>query len=604
MNDDTAQPAPDSAETETKPEVTGHQETAMPETTVSHLAKPHHGSKFNRLKQAYLSKKKLSIPLTILFLLGILLAIPPSRYLLAGTVLKTSYQVAVFDEVTKQPVSNVTIGIDGRTAVTDNNGLATIKTRVGNKQLSASKKYYKDFSRSVLVPIKRPTGALPIFITATGRQVPIVVTNKITGKPIENASVKAADTEAKTDKDGKVIVVLPADKTELEATLSAAGHNDAKVMVKVIESQSKDNEFTLTPAGKIYFLSKQSGKIDVVKTNLDGTERKTILAGTGNEDEGSTVLLASRDWKYLALHAKREGKYAKLYLIETASDKLTTMDEGEATFNISGWSDNYFVYKVERANAKAADGKAQALKSFNADSKQIKVLTEAQAEGTNTKYYTSFDYVFLLDNKVVYISQVRPESYSSTSPENPTLQTEVNSIKTDGSGKKTLKSWPAGEWTSYYSSKNWNGNYVSGYVSGLKEVYFTANVKSANEFYELNKEEFKQLDKESSEARQDYLTYLESPSKSSVFWYEERDGKNNLFIGNSEAQQPKEVAVLSEYVTYGWYTDGYLLISKKGSELYILPAAEKVSEAQILKISDYHKPSYNYYGYGGGYGGL
>src|SRR6185369_16053847 len=114
----------------------------------------------------------------------------------------------------------------------------------------------------------------------------------------------------------------------------------------------------------IYFLSKASGKIDVVKTNLDGTDRQTVLAGTGKEEDTDTILLASRDWKYLALKSRRDGKAVKLYLIDTSNDKLTTIDEGNATFDMVGWQNDYFVYYVYRNNVKSWQPKGSSLKSY------------------------------------------------------------------------------------------------------------------------------------------------------------------------------------------------------------------------------------------------
>jgi Tol biopolymer transport system component len=93
---------------------------------------------------------------------------------------------------------------------------------------------------------------------------------------------------------------------------------------------------------------------------------------------------------------------------------------------------------------------------------------------------------------------------------------------------------------------------------------------------------------------------LLSPSGSNSFWAEARDGKSALFVGDQDGKNPKQVASLSEYTSYGWFTDDYLLVSKGSSELYIMSKAG----GKPQKITDYYKPSVNYQGYGGGYGGL
>jgi hypothetical protein len=97
-----------------------------------------------------------------------------------------------------------------------------------------------------------------------------------------------------------------------------------------------------------------------------------------------------------------------------------------------------------------------------------------------------------------------------------------------------------------------------------------------------------------------YPTYLESPSGTQTFWSEARDGKNTLFIGDDNGQNGKQIATLSDYTPYGWYSDNYLLVSKNGSELYVMPKAG----GDAIKVTDYHKPDTSFPGYGGGYGGL
>jgi hypothetical protein len=46
------------------------------------------------------------------------------------------------------------------------------------------------------------------------------------------------------------------------------------------------------------------------------------------------------------------------------------------------------------------------------------------------------------------------------------------------------------------------------------------------------------------------------------------------------------------------------LVSKNSSELYIMPKSGINEKLQPLKVTDYHKPVQNFYGYGGGYGGI
>src|SRR6185437_11523818 len=100
-----------------------------------------------------------------------------------------------------------------------------------------------------------------------------------------------------TDADGQATIVVPASVTQ-PVSLKADGYLDTTATLQVTNPAADANTFSLVPSGRLYFLSNLSGKLDVVSTNLDGSDRKTVLAGTGSEDKNNTVLLAARDWQY------------------------------------------------------------------------------------------------------------------------------------------------------------------------------------------------------------------------------------------------------------------------------------------------------------------
>ncbi|HSW37726.1 MAG TPA: hypothetical protein VLG37_05175, partial [Candidatus Saccharimonadales bacterium] len=382
--------------------------------------------------------------------------------------------------------------------------------------------------------------------------------------------------------------------SEAEVTVSASGYNDFKAKIAANDSKSVDikNNLAIVPAGKIYFLSKLSGKIDVVKTNLDGSDRQTVLAGTGNEDDYNTVLLASRDWKYLLLQAKRDAKkdYNALYIIDTQNnDKLITADEGNASFNLAGWSGHDFAYLVTRQSITERQSKRQAIKIYHADTGQLATLDETRAESHFDNYvYERFDDVNLLSSKVIYthswITTASDDRYSKDK------QSGIAVIDFNGSNKKDLKTLPA------------LTNFWSVIVYKPDEIYFNFYANSQEYYVQLEDSTIKDmsLDEARDKFNKAYPTYLLSPSGKSTFWSDERDGKDLFLIGDDKGDNGKEITRLEDYGTYGWYTDNYVLLSKKGSELYIMGR----DGGEPIKITDYHKPAYNYRGYGGGYGGL
>jgi hypothetical protein len=138
-------------------------------------------------------------------------------------------------------------------------------------------------------------------------------------------------------------------------------------------------------------------------------------------------------------------------------------------------------------------------------------------------------------------------------------------------------------------------------------VYYSVYTNDDNKtvYYQLEDQKVTQTSTLSPDAlSKNYPTYLVSPGGKQTFWTELRDGKNTLFTGDADAKSKKQIATLSDYAPYGWFSDNYVLVSKNSSELYIMPASGPAGTKQPLKITDYYKPDQTYAGYGYGYGGL
>ena len=572
-----------------------------PEAKPAKGPKPASGfSRWQRFRGWYMAHKKWSIPLSVLAALLLLLAIPATRYPLAGLVLKKNFTLQVTDRTTNTPVSGATVSSGSTSVLTDGNGKANLRLAVGRHSVSIVKKYYQDRRADVLVPILGQKTPPVIAAQATGRQVKVMVKNTVSNKTLANVDIKVLDITAKTDKDGKATIVLPAGVASQKASLSLNGYNSADVTIKVSDTAVAENNFTITPTGKVYFLSKQSGKIDVVKANLDGTARETVLAGTGREDNQNTVLLASRDWKYLALLSRRDSDLDKLYMIETSSDKIIAIDEGNATFDLIGWSDAHFIYQVNRRGYQQWQPKQYALKSYDAVVKQIALLDETDASGNTIldAKFENFNGAHIVGQRLVCAKSWYFNSDDDIANNN---QLGIYSISVAGTGGRATHK------TIDYQADS--STYEQSFLYRPDQVYFQIIEKGAEAKYYVYANN--QVSEKSSIKDQfdDYInggqynTYLQSPSDNVTFWSESRDGKNTLFVGDGQGANQKEIAKLSDYQTYGWYTEDYLLVSKDGSELYILGKDGIKKDSEALKIMDYHKPAMSYMGYGG-YGGL
>ena len=532
----------------------------------------------------------------LLLILVAVFAYPLSRDKLIGLVYKETFTVTVTDSKTNTLVSSATVSLDGVTAKTDASGKVKLMVPPGQGKLRVAKKYYKDFTKAQAIGL-RSTGPVSVQLLATGRQVPITVDNLITGKPVANAEISVLKTTAKTDQHGQATIVLPATAASDQATVSASGYNKAQTSIQITSSVVSANTVKLTPTGHVYFLSNLSGSVDVVKVNLDGSGRQTVLKGTGQENPNTTSLLASRDWQYTALKAQRSGANPGLYLINTSTDKVTQFDSGNADFTLIGWYGHFFMYDVVRNTIPAWQSGHETLKSYNADTGQLNQLDQGQAEGSSAAYaYQGFYNFYTLNDLLVYNTQWYTYDASGGGYDLTGKSDSIRAVQPDGQNKKDYQGIPAS-----------GLGYIQAALFQPQEIYYAAYNYGTNvtTYYKFADETVSTLSNLSQATfNQAYPTYLVSPSGNQTLWTNVRDGQNTLFTGDQNAGGQKQIASLSNYSPYGWFTDNYLLVSQNGSQLSIMPAGGLAAGQQPLKITDYYKPTQTYNGYGYGYGGL
>jgi hypothetical protein len=539
------------------------------------------------------SKKGLAILAVALVLLVAL--IPASRYAALGMVVKKQVTIRVLDNKTATPVSNAKVSMGGGTATTNAKGIATLKTKPGKQMLTIEKQYYSPYMSKQFVGLNQLTN-VEAKLLATGRQVPITVVDKVSGLPVAGAEVRILKTSAKTDGKGKATIVLPANIGSSQGEIAASGFNTLKATVKVTDSVVPENTFMVTPKGKIYFLSNQNGTIDVVSTNLDGTERKVVLAGTGKEDARTTSLLASRDWRYVALKAKRDTAQPALYVIDTATNKVRQFDSGVAEYELVGWSGHDFIYDVVLTSKSRWQPGREVLKSYDAERGDLNQLDQSQAEGdANTYAYQSFYNFYIVEDAVTYTTQWTVSGATDTYDlGNKTAS--IRAVGPTGQGKKDYQTFAANTYP-YFQAALFEPQaiyYAVGNSTDGKTLYYEFEDKKVSQKNDIDAGAFNRV----------YPTYLISPNGKQSFWTELRDGKDSLLLGDNRAANKKVIATLPEYAPYGWHSDKYVLVSKNGSELYILPANGLTNGKTPLKITDYYKPSQSLTGYGYGYGGL
>jgi len=556
-------------------------------TRLGHKAKHHLGGLFSTKK-----RRIITIVAIIVALVVVAFAIPFTRYAILSPVIKKDISLTIVDSKTKQPVSNASVNLGSITAQSDKNGKVSLpKAPVGQFTISVSKQYYKDSKSAYTVPILSSPQSSTLELTATGRQVEVTVINKISGALLSDVVVSADGTKATTNSKGVATIILsPKDKTQ-KGTLSKAGYNLSDIELTIEDATS--NGFAITPVGSMYFLSKATGKINVMKSNIDGSGASVAIEGTGQESDYETSLLSSRDWKYSVLSATRNDNKQRLYLVDTDKSDFTVLDEGNATFELVGWSGHNFVYIVTRNTGNPWDNRRQVLKSFNAETRKISVLDETTGSG-NSQYDNAYEVltsVYIMKDELVYLKYWSLGYYTYN---DGSKQTTLLSVSPTGGSKKTIKTFPNNSVnTKLYEPQ---GLYVRVTDGNKPSVFYEYEEKAIRTVTDTNDNQFNSF----------YPTFLVSPTGTRTVWYEPRDGKNTVFIGDAEGKNAKTIGNLSEFTPYGWYgeNDQYILLTKDGSELYISDANKAIGENgyQPLKVTDYHKTR-SYAGYGYGYGG-
>ena len=537
-------------------------------------------------------RKILTIITSIFVLLVVILAVPFTRYFVLSPFVKKDVTLKIIDSETKKPVTDISIKLGGVSSQTDKDGLVKLTdVPVGQYELKVEKQYYKNHTASYTVPVFATPESPTIDISAIGRQVSVSVSNIITGELLSDVVVEANGTKATTGGDGTATIILPPTSETTKATLKKDGYNSVDVELRIDDAIV--NSYAVTPSGSIYYLSKATGKINVMKSNLDGTGASVAVAATGQESDYETSLLSSRDWQYSALNATRTDNKQRLYLLNSSKDELSIIDEGDATFNMVGWSGHNFVYTVYRNTPNAWDNKKQALKSFNADTRKVTTLDETVGVGANMydSSYENFSSVYIMKDELVYLKNWYFSNYYYANND-PNKAPTLYSVSPAGGAKKTVKVFPI----------NKSVNLKLYEPQGLY-----LQVSSPSSFYEYEDGKLKEVTGISdNQFNSFYPTFLVSPTAKQTLWYEPRDGKNTVFVGDDTGKNSKTIGTLSEYTPYGWYgqNDEYILLTKNGSELYVSSASKVIgeNEYQPLKVTDYHKTR-TYPGYGYGYGG-
>jgi hypothetical protein len=537
-------------------------------------------SRRQRFRRWYKTHRKISIPLTILVFLLIVASIPWSRYQIAAVFVKRDVSIRVLDSKTLAPVSEAEVALsNGQKSKTNGTGYAYFPgVKPGKLDAQVTKTYYKNLNIHTTVGVVKSSKTLTLDMQATGRQVKISVSNLITKRGLADVDIRMGKVDVKTDKSGNATAVLPVGTTTQKAKLKLNDYNEAEVTVKVSDQEVKQNNFSLTPSGQIYFLSNRSGRVDVMKSNLDGTDPKVVLAGTGSEDPNNTVMIASPDWEYLALLARRDPNGAKLYIISTNDDQLSTADEGSAVFTLAGWRGNNLIYTVARNDLSPWKTGASKLKSYDASTGKLILLDQTSGVGDATSNaYEYYGLVHLSANSVIY---AKGWTGQNTSPADLSgRQISLSSISPTGQDRKVIANYDAVT------------KYISFVPHGLNSVYIVQSDQGQTTNYTYSDytvgSGLKAVSLNTDQLYRQYPSYFISPGTKQTLWSEKRD-TNVILVGDGNGLNGKVLPKTGDFQPLGWFTNQYLILSKNSSELYLMNA----SGGDPVKAGDYLSETY------------
>ena len=493
----------------------------------------------------------------IVLILLIVFSIPYTRYKILGYILKKEVSISITDSITKDQVSDVLISINGQNHYTNSSGEASFNLGVGPYQVKISKAYYKTYYQRIFVGFtSNPVDNISLM--PTGRQLSIKLLNVITSQPIENGTISYSGTSSQTNSFGVANIVIPNKNPTDNILVSANGYNQTNLIVKT-DNKILNETLSLVPSGTVYYLKQINGVMDVVGSNLDGSNQKIILSGTGNENAQGSFLYPSPNWNKLILITNRSGPNQGVYVVDPSNGQSSEIDSSLNTINPVGWYNDQFIYQNNGPyNLEYNPGNNQ-LKSYSLDTNQLNIIDQSQIQGTQSNYvYQSFQNPVIVGNQLLYITDwLQSGSYVGTMPDNTIRVTSLDQFSkkdifsisnSTGYISQIIQPYPNSAYVLTFDNAS-NNNSVYQYLNGSLSEDNSPNAYT--NFQNLSNQ-----------------TAVLNPSATKTAWSEIQNGSPTLFIGDQNGYNQTQLSNLTGYSFVAWYNDQYILVSKKNN-LYV-----------------------------------
>ena len=428
--------------------------------------------------------------------LVLLLAVPPTRYFIFNTFgARASVSVSVTDDKTTQPIKNATVEVAGKSAKTNEQGIATIdKAKLGPTTLQIKKTAYASVSQRITLGLgKNDIGSRSL--ASVGSRIKFRVVDWLSKQPLKGAEANIGESNALANEEGVIeLPVEPTNENELEATL-AADHYISKQ--KTVSLEANDlTEVALVIDYPNYFVSNRTGKYDLYRVNTDGTDEKIIFAGTGKEVPREIELSLNNDRSFVAYISRRDNEknadgylFESLTLIDSKTDVARKIASSEDIY-VVGWDATHLIYVKIAAGTSAANPSRQRLISYD-------LVNNKEQELASSNYFINAQmakgYVFYTPSDI-YKNAKRG----------------IYRVRPDGTDK--LSVFDQDTWAVYRSD------------------YDQFTFQTPDKWYKstINKTGVEKLDTAPSNPRN--MTFVENNDFSKAIWLEERDGKGTLLL--------------------------------------------------------------------------
>lgn len=450
---------------------------------------------------------------TIFIVLAIIIAagvVPASRYfLLNGLGIRASTSVQVIDESTLQPLRNVTVRAGEVSAMTDDNGKATLqKLKLGPTEINIEKRAFAPESRRLTIGWgSNPQGE--VKLRPTGTQYAFVLADYLSKKPIEKAEAISGEASAFSDAEGKLLLTMDDPSDEFEVQIISDGYRKETL---IIDADSKDQESVRLVADRPHvFVSNRSGRFDIYKIDVDGQNEEMILEGTGHE-RADMALIPHDTQNLVALVSTRSGNrnadgflLSSLTILDIDKDSTREVSSSEK-IHVIGWHGDRLVYVKVAEGASAVSPDRHRLMSYD-------FYSGRDIEIAASNYFND---VMMIDGYIYYAPSALHQKGVNVS---------LFKVNTDGTNNEVV-----------VDKEVWNI---------FRTSYAKLSLSLPGEWREYNINDGSLSDLEGEPANLTSRIYVNNPYNNQSLWVENRDGKGVLLAYDKQSGEDKILSTKS-----------------------------------------------------------